>query len=445
MSLKIPATVSSIPTNQIETILQTALDAANPYSLVKDNLQILDNSFLIGGIRYSVSPATRIITLGLGKAAPQMTRAANEVLGQRVSSSVCVCKHQPANNVGLETTTMVEAGHPVPDERSVKAGMMLKTTITDLHEEDLVIVLLSGGGSALACLPGPGIKLEDIQAVTKILLKNGATINEMNVVRKHLDLIKGGGLLRMASPARMTVLVLSDVVGSPLETIASGPAIIDPSTYQDALNVLERYAHGETINDAVISHLKSRSISDVAVKRGGFEGEFSAHHKVIGSSDHSVDAAAKKAEELGFHTQVITYALTGEARQAGKLLVEAWEQCTLVKPFLLLAGGETTVRVKGNGMGGRNLEVALGAVERIRQLKGIALVTLATDGEDGPTDAAGAIVTPDTFKLAGEDGRFLQHCLDANDSYRFFEKAGSLIKTGPTGTNVNDISFVFGY
>jgi glycerate-2-kinase len=174
-------------------------------------------------------------------------------------------------------------------------------------------------------------------------------------------------------------------------------------------------------------------------------GVVTANHEVIGSSDMSVDAAAKKAEELGFHTEVFTYTLTGEARHAGNLLVDAWEKCSLPLPFILFAGGETTVQVKGNGLGGRNLEVALGIVKRISKLERIALITLATDGEDGPTDAAGALVTPETLSQAGSNEGFLEQCLETNDSYRFFEKSGSLIKTGSTGTNVNDISLVIGY
>jgi hydroxypyruvate reductase len=278
-----------------------------------------------------------------------------------------------------------------------------------------------------------------------MLLKNGATINEMNIVRKHLDLFKGGGLLRMASPASMVVLVLADVVGSPLDIIASGPAISDPSTYKEAFSILQKYSENENVAETITNHLKSGVEFERTKGETGKNVERIAYHTVIGSSDESVDAAMEKAKELGFHTGVVTYKLTGEARLAGGEMLDALEQCRLLKAFILFAGGETTVQVRGKGLGGRNLEVALGAVKRISSMKNIALVTLATDGEDGPTDAAGAIVTPETFLQAGADEKFLQQCLDENDSYRYFERSGGLFKTGPTGTNVNDITIVISY
>lgn len=445
MRVNLPIINSSIPIKKIEMVLEAALNAADPYTLVKNNLKLLDDGLRVGEKEYPVSKFSRIILLGLGKAAPQMVRAGMEVLTTRVNQCVCVCKHFPADLEGFDAVKVIEAGHPVPDERSVVAAQMLQKTVEGYGPDDLVILLLSGGGSALACLPAPGVNLSDIQAVTKMLLKNGASINEMNIVRKHLDLIKGGGLLRMASPARMAVLVLSDVVGSPLDIIASGPAVADPSTFAEAFRILQRYSEGEKVADAITRCLKSGVEVELAGAESGKTYERIAHHKVVGSSDVSVNAAVKKARELGFNSEVITYTLTGEAQFAGEVLVDALENSALKKPTILIAGGETTVHVRGEGLGGRNLEVALGVVKRISNLDRIALVTLATDGEDGPTDAAGAIVTPETYRLAGADDKYLQHCLDENDSYRYFEKAGGLIKTGPTGTNVNDITIVISY
>lgn len=445
MRVKIPVTDSSIPTKKIEMVLEAALEAADPYTLVKRNLKILENGLLVGEKKYPVASSNKIVLLGLGKAAPNMVRAGMEVLAKRVHKSVCVCKHFPPDAKGLETAEIIEAGHPIPDERSIAAASALQKAVEGLNEDDLVILLLSGGGSALACLPAPGVSLSDIQAVTKMLLKNGATINEMNVVRKHLDLFKGGGLLRMASPARMAVLVLSDVVGSPLDIIASGPTVPDPSTYEEASRILQKYSAGEKVAEAITTHLKSGIEDEQKQAESGKIVERTATHKVIGSSDVSVNAAMEKAKELGFQAEVVTYKLTGEARLAGGLMIDALEQCPLEKPFILFAGGETTVQVQGKGLGGRNLEVALGAVKRISGLQNIALVTLATDGEDGPTEAAGAVITPKTHLQAGADEQFLQQCLDENDSYRYFEKAGGLIETGPTGTNVNDITMVISY
>jgi hydroxypyruvate reductase len=445
MRVNLPVTDPSIPINKIEMILDAALEAADPYILVNENLNLLDDGIYIGDNKYPVSKSSRIILLGLGKAAPQMIHAAMDILANRVHDCVCVCKHLPPDLKGLESVRIFKAGHPIPDNHSVKAARALMQAVKGLKQDDLVILMLSGGGSALASLPAPGVSLRDLQDITKILLNNGATINEMNIVRKHLDLFKGGGLLRMVSPARMAVLVLSDVVGSPLDIIASGPAVPDPSTYEDAFEILRRYTGKEKVAETITNHLKSRVEFERAQVETGKTSERCAYHKVIGSSDVSVDAAMAKAKELGFHADVVTYKLTGEARLAGDMLLNALEHFPLQKPCILFAGGETTVQVRGVGVGGRNLEVALGTVKKISSLKNSALVTLATDGEDGPTDAAGAIVTRETFTLAGADEKYLQYCLDENDSYGYFEKAGGLIKTGSTGTNVNDITCVISY
>lgn len=445
MRVKLPVTNSSIPIKKIEMVLEAALEAADPYTLVKRNLKILDDILLVGEKEFPVLLSNKVILLGLGKASPEMMHAGKEILKNRVHASVCVCKHLPKDLKGLESVKIVEAGHPIPDDRSVVGARALMHAVEGLKQDDLVILLLSGGGSALACLPAAGVSLSDVQAVTKMLLKNGATINEMNIVRKHLDLFKGGGLMRMASPARMVVLVLSDVVGSPLDIIASGPAISDPSTYEEAFSILQKYSENENVAETITNHLKSGVEFERTKGETRKNVERTAYHTVIGSSDESVNAAMEKAKELGFHTGVVTYELTGEARLAGGEMLDAIEQCRVPKPFILFAGGETTVQVRGKGLGGRNLEVALGAVKRISGMKNIALVTLATDGEDGPTDAAGVIVNPETYLQAGADEEFLQHCLNENDSYRYFEKAGGFIKTGPTGTNVNDITLVISY
>lgn len=436
---------SSIPTNAIKEIIQAALEAADPYELVKQNMHIKNNSLRIGDKSIKLTDKSRIILLGLGKASTKMIQAGVDSLGDRIERGVCVCKHMP-DDLHLDKIEIAAAGHPVPDERSEQAGIKLHKAVEGLTEDDLVILLLSGGGSALACLSVTGVRLEDIQEVTKFLLKNGATINEMNTVRKHLDLIKGGGLLKMASPAQMAVLVLSDVVGSPLDVIASGPAIVDPTTFEDALEILRRYTIPGQVAQGIIDNFMAGAEKEkINEMEDASQIRHSAYHKVIGSNVISVDAAARKAATLGFATKILTYAFTGEARLAGEQLIREAEYGTLRPPFVIFAGGETTVHVNGVGLGGRNLEVALGVVKRISTLKGITLVTLATDGEDGPTDAAGAIVTPETYALAGSDDDYLQECLDNNDSYTYFQKTHSLIKTGPTGTNVNDITFLIGY
>jgi len=427
----------SIPLNPIKAIIQAALEAADPYRLVKENLEKKYDMLRIGDQSFSCNNNGRIIVVGLGKASLQMTRAAEEVLGERINQGVCICKHLPENEK-FEQIFVFESSHPIPDVRSVRAAELLKGAVSNLSESDIVVFLLSGGGSSLACLPAEGISLSDIQEITGLLLKNGASINEMNCVRKHLDEFKGGGFARMVQPARMAVLVLSDVIGSPLDVIASGPAIEDATTYKDALNVLQKYIPEKLIPDTVTKHMEKGRDNEDGVLQYSAKGELKAvYHKVIGSNVLSVDAAAKKAREIGFSTQILTYAMQGEARMAGVELL----QKDYPRPFAVFAGGETTVTIHGTGLGGRNLEMALGAVGAISSLKKVVLVTLATDGEDGPTDAAGAVVSSEQ-KL---DVAFVKQCLEANDSYNYFQKTGGLIMTGPTGTNVNDVAFVIGY
>ena len=427
----------SIPLNPIKAIIQAALEAADPYRLVKENLELKHDMLRIGDQSFSCNNNGRIIVVGLGKASVQMTRAAEDVLGERITQGVCICKHL-SEKKKLERIKVYESSHPIPDVRSVRAAELLKRAVSNLAESDIVLFLLSGGGSSLACFPTEGISLSDIQEITGLLLKNGASINEMNCVRKHLDEFKGGGFARMVRPARMAVLVLSDVIGSPLDVIASGPAIEDASTFTDALYVLRKYIPEELIPDAVKKLMeKGRDNEDGVLQDSAIGRSKTVYHKVIGSNVVSVDAAAKKAMDIGFSTQIVTYAIQGEARTAGvELLLKDYP-----RPFAVFAGGETTVTIHGTGLGGRNLEMALGAAGAVSSLKNVVLVTLATDGEDGPTDAAGAVVSSDQ-KL---DAALVNQCLENNDSYNYFQKTGGLIITGPTGTNVNDIAFVIGY
>ena len=377
----------SIPLNAIEEIIQAALDAADPYRLVKEKLKIKHHILRIGDKNIKVERESRIVVIALGKASLEMARAAVSVLGERIDQGVCICKHN-LEKVSFEKFQVFESAHPIPDERSVKAANLIKEAVANLTEKDFVLLLLSGGGSSLACLPAEGILLADIQQVTGLLLKNGASINEMNIVRKHLDVFKGGGFAKMVQPANMAVLVLSDVIGSPLDVIASGPAIQDSSTFADAIGVLKRFLADQYIPPSVKIHLENGRADEIGKYYEKGSGLI-AYHKIIGSNVISVDAAARKAAELGFMTEVLTYGMQGEARTASEILLKK----EYPRPFALFAGGETTVTVRGDGKGGRNLEMALGAVGTVSQLKNVALVTLATDGEDGPTDAAGALIS----------------------------------------------------
>lgn len=431
----------------INTIIHAALDAADPYQSVKRNVSAVSDELVVAGKHYPLTASSKVVLVGLGKAAPLMVTGALEKIGPRVTQSLCVTKHLPENPSGWGKVTTIIGNHPVPGEGSMQGGKAIQAAVTGLMAEDVVILLLSGGGSSLATIPAEGIEISGLQSLTNTLLRSGATINEMNCVRKHLDLLKGGGLLKMSSPARVAALILSDVVGSPLDVIASGPTVPDPTTFEQALSIVESARLSGSIPHSIIEYLQQGRRGEIpeTVKpddpiTGGL------HNIIIGSNSASCLAAVSKARELGLDAKLVSTELIGEARLAGEFLADqARIFSTLMRPFLRVYGGETTVTVKGIGVGGRNLETALAAAEGLRELEGIALVTLATDGEDGPSGAAGAVVTCETIGKARSMGIDAADHLRRNDSYSFFLKVGGLLITGSTGTNVNDINFIFGF
>lgn len=436
---------SSFPTLKIAKIMQAALDAADPAFMVEKNLAWKENEIRVGTETYSLYPDSRIVVVAIGKASMSMAEAANRCLHGRVHRGVVVCKHNP-NRIESFNNIVVHLGcHPVPDEKSVQGALKIRKTLERLTEKDLVLLLISGGGSSLVCLPAPGVNLQDIQSVTTLLLKSGASINEMNAVRKHLDLIKGGGLLKMAYPARVAALVLSDVVNSPLDVIASGPAVSDPSTFDDARSILDHYIGIGKLPRAIATRIEKGCAGEVeeSLKPIDLDSE-RAVHTIVASNKISAQAAYTAAISEGFTSEIITCELTTEARLAGEYMADLAEVKGIKEgSWLGIAGGETTVKVTGNGLGGRNLEVALGAVRKLSGRKNTLLITLATDGEDGPTNAAGAFVTGNTLSSGVRIGIEPEKFLANNDAYHYFEKTGGLILTGPSGTNVNDLNFIF--
>ena len=303
----------------------------------------------------------------------------------------------------------------------------------------------------MCTLPVEGVSLDDMQTLTRLLLKSGAEIGEINSLRKHLDRVKGGGLARWLFPAQVVTLIVSDVIGSPLEVIASGPTVADPSTFEEAIQILHKYNLIQATPASILAHLR-KGLADPGLEsvKPGDPALERVQNLVIASNYQAAQAAAEEARRRGFNTLILTTYLHGEAAQAGMLLASILKQMALTgeplaRPACLIAGGETTVTVHGTGLGGRNLEAALGSVYDLAGIADCALVTLGTDGEDGPTDAAGALVTGESLGK----GRSLQVTplvfLANNDSYHFFERAGGLIKTGPTGTNVNDLAFLFAF
>ena len=437
---------------KVARVCSAAIQAVDPAAAVHKHMQLTGEGLQVDSMYIDLSEIKRILIAGAGKAGTPMVQAVAEILGERVNEGVVIVKqgYGGAANPGSRIE-IIEAGHPTPDERGVHGTSRMLQLLQSANEEDLVISLISGGGSALLTSPEGNISLEELQALTSLLLASGASINEINAVRKHLDRVKGGKLARVATPAHTVTLILSDVIGDPLDVIASGPFVPDPSTFQQAYNVLEKYGIYDRIPGSIKEHLLSGIRGEIPETPKQGDPIFDrVYNVVIGSNREAARAALSQAEDEGMNTCLLTTYLQGEARQAGRFLGTIGRQVAdtgqpVPRPACLIAGGETTVTLRGKGAGGRNQELALGAVYELKGLGDVALVALATDGGDGPTDAAGAVVTGDTLaraSIAGMDpGEYLRH----NDSYHFFEALGDLLKPGPTQTNVNDLAFLFAF
>jgi len=426
-------------------ILRAGLEAADPGKLIRRHLRLDAQSLASVNARFRFGPGRRLAVVSVGKAAITMARAAEEVLGDRISAALAV---DVLARPGLTRTRLLVARHPVPDERGLAAAEELEALALGLGKDDLLLLLVSGGASALLPAPVPGVPLADKAAVTSLLLRAGATIAELNTVRKHLSRLKGGGLVRAAAPARVIALVLSDVVGDDLSTIASGPTVPDPTTYTAALDVLRLRGVWPSVPSSVLSHLEAGARGEVPETLKPGDPLFrKVITRVIGSNRWTVEAAAQEARHQGLRSVVLTTRLEGEAREVARVLVAILRECAETgspenPPLCVLAGGETTVTVRGEGRGGRNQEMALAAVEPLSRFPTHAVfASLATDGTDGASDAAGAIA--DQQSLPRSQALGLAHptaFLAENDSTSFFAPLGDLIVTGPTGTNVVDLT-----
>jgi hydroxypyruvate reductase len=414
---------------------RTALAAVDPASAVRRHVCREGDVLVVAGRRYDLGDYARVFVVGGGKAAVPMATAIAEILGGRLAEGIVATKYEHARGRSIPGIEVIEAGHPVPDENSVRGAHAVVDLAERATERDLVICLISGGGSALLTLPAPGLSLADLQSLTDALLRCGATIDEINTVRKHCSGIKGGNLARLAAPARLIALVLSDVVGDPLDVIASGLTVPDATSSADAREVLRRYGISESPFPFHETPKPGDPIFDLV------------QNVVVGSNRLAALAAVEKARELGFDALLLGTYVDGEAREVGRVAAAlAKGICAhgdpLSPPACLVWGGETTVTVRGEGKGGRNQELALAAALALDGWQDVLIMALATDGTDGPTDGAGAIVTGETVGRARERGLDARAALEANDSYRFFDGLGDLVRTGPTGTNVNDLLFV---
>ncbi|MDQ1610115.1 MAG: glycerate 2-kinase [Pyrinomonadaceae bacterium] len=435
-------------------IMAAALDAVDPKAATRRALGRDGRTIFVCGQGYELKAGGRVFVVGAGKACALMAEAAVAVLGDAISCGLVIVKegHLATSGERVGSIELCEAAHPVPDERGVNASTRLAAMLDGATKDDLVLALISGGGSALLTLPWAGLNLADLRAATDLLLRCGASINDINTLRKHCTRLGGGGLARLASPARTVVLIVSDVVGSPLDVIASGPTAPDPTTYADAWRVVERYELQERLPANVREHLQRGMKCEAAQtpKPGDPDKNVwsRVHNHIIADNRTAAEAAVAAARARGFDAALLTTFLEGEAREVGRVAAAIGrEMCARGAsevPRLCVLGGETTVTLgAGDGAGGRNQELALGAVEPLAGVEGLLLVALATDGGDGTTDAAGACVTGETLARASALRLEPNAYLRRNDSYNFFAPLGALLKPGATLTNVNDLLLIF--
>jgi hydroxypyruvate reductase len=420
-------------------IWRSALGAAAVDPLIRSALRLNGDSLACGSLTVDLARVQRLIVLGCGKAGAAMTRAVEAILGDRIAEGFVVVKD--GHTLPTRTVELAEAGHPVPDRRGEAAARRILSLAESAGPGDLVLLLVSGGGSALMPAPAPPVTLEEKQDVTRRLLGAGATIGELNAVRKHLSLLKGGQLARAAAPARVVTLLLSDVIGDPLDVIASGPTAPDPTTFADALDVLTRRGVLEAVAPSVRQRLRSGARGELHDTPKPGDPLFSdVTHVVVGNNRLVVDTAARTAERLGYRPRVATASLEGEARRVAVELVE--QARSLRSPACLIAGGETTVTVRGSGRGGRCQELALAAALELGDDEERVVLAAGTDGTDGPTDAAGAVVDAGTVARGRAAGLDPHRALSDNDANTFLGGCGDLIVTGPTNTNLLDLYIV---
>jgi glycerate 2-kinase len=401
-------------------IFRAALKAADPYQAVLRHLRLNPQAY------------QNIFVIGAGKASAQMARAVERLIGARITAGEINVKD--GHGARLRRIKINECGHPVPDQRGVAGARRIAQIASQAGPDDLVICLISGGASALLPLPAPSITLVQKQKITRSLLACGASIHEINCVRKHISAIKGGQLARLAYPATLLTLILSDVVGDDLDVIGSGPTVPDRSTVAGARAILNKYGIPNKL------HLEE-------TPKPGDKVFQKTRNVIVGSNALAVDAAAMEASRLGFNSLVLSTSLVGEAREVARVHAAIAREIQVagrpVKvPACVISGGETTVTIRGKGLGGRNQEFALAAAIDIAGLGDTVILSAGTDGTDGPTDAAGAIADGATLARAQALGLDAPEYLANNDSYRFLDATGDLIKTGPTGTNVADIQLI---
>ena len=439
------------PVKDLEKIYRDAVREVDPAGLIQSRVKKDGRKLSILGpdskISEDLSRYKQVIVLGIGKASARMASAMESILEGELSAGFVITKY--GHGMQLRKIQVMEAGHPVPDENSMEGARILSQMAAAADVHTLIINLISGGGSSLLCLPADGISLEDKRQATLVLLASGADIDEMNCIRKHISKVKGGGLAKIASPARLINLILSDVIGDRIDTIASGITAPDHTTFQDAFSIVRKYALEDKLPQAVRDHLVCGAQGKIPETPKADNPVFrNTVNIILGNNTLACNAARKTAERLGYDARILSTTLAGEASEAGSYFAQLVKvidsgKSGIAKPAAIIAGGETTVTIRGKGKGGRNQEMALAyAIELHRIYPGspnIFFLSAGTDGSDGPTDAAGAFVTPALMEKMKAISAQAAACLRENDAYHFFHDTGDLFKTGPTYTNVCDI------
>jgi len=454
-------------TSDAEAIFKAAVDRVDPARMIGRSIRIeppigagmtAKGSLVVSSgteeVRYDLGSLDRIFVTGMGKASAKMAAGLERALGDRISGGLVAVKEGHVEPLGR--VRLIESGHPVPDSRSAAAASAIlglgATLGTELSERDLVIVLVSGGGSSILCAPAPGLTLEDKIATTRLLLASGATINEVNCVRKHLSAVKGGRLAAALAPASVLALILSDVIGDDLDAIASGPTVPDPTRYADALEIVRRYGIEGKLPPTVAERLRAGAAggpgAPAETPKAGDPAFARARTVLVGTNRLALAAAGAEARRLGYNALVLSSRIAGEAREIAQAFLGigkdiAASDFPVAKPACVIAGGETTVTLKGSGKGGRNQEMALAFMAALgrspKDGDGLTFLSAGTDGNDGPTEAAGAVVSLALHRSAVAAGLDPEAALADNDSNTFFNKSGGLVVTGPTNTNVCDV------
>ena len=438
-------TISAMRKDAVD-IFYKAIEAVQPGAAIKRHCKFDGKTLFIGHRSYHLARYNNLYILGSGKATAPMAAAMENIIDEKITGGIITVKS--GHVADLKHINLIEAGHPIPDENGIRGASAILNLAKIAKEDDLILCLISGGGSALLPFPYNGLTLKNKQDTIKILLSCGATIHEINTIRKHISKIKGGRLAQAAYPATLVTLILSDVVGDDLDVIASGPTVPDSSSFYDCKNIFRKYNLIDKIPQNILNHIESGISGEIDETPKPHDPVFDkTYNLIIGSNAESLMSAKEKAESLGYNVLILSSMIEGETRFIAQVhgaiareIIKTGNPLPL--PACILSGGETTVTISGNGLGGRNQEFALSASIDISGKKNIVMLSGGTDGTDGPTDAAGAFSDTFTLKRAEEMGLNPYRFLANNDSYHFFQKLGDLFITGPTNTNVMDLRIV---